>query len=314
MRVLFAGSPQAALPALRALLDSPHEVVGVLTRPDARAGRGRALRPAPVAAAAVAARVPVLRPDRPGTPAALTEINALDADCAVVVAYGALLPQTVLDAVPRGWVNLHFSLLPRWRGAAPVQHALFAGDGATGATTFRLVRELDAGPVFRSVRTVIGGQDTYGSLLARLAEDGADLLGPTLADLADGVQPTPQPAAGVTLAPKVAVADARIDWSADAHRIDRRIRGCTPVPGGWTTFRDARVKVGPVRTRDPGTTPEQAPGPGGIAVRSGPARVVVGTGTTPVVLSTVQPAGRPVMDALAWVRGVRPAAGDGFDR
>ena len=312
VRVLFAGSPEVALPALRSLIAGPHEVVGVLTRPDAPAGRGRGLRPSPVAAAAHEAGLRVLRPARVGDPDALADIAGLAPDCAVVVAYGALLPQRALDAVPGGWVNLHFSLLPRWRGAAPVQHALFAGDTTTGVTTFRIVRELDAGPVFESVPSPIGPHETAGDVLTRLADTGTGVLARTLDRVAAGDEPVPQPVDGVTLAPKVTVADAQVDWGLDAAVVDRRIRGCTPAPGAWTTFRGQRVKLGPVVAE--GTAVEAAAvlAPGEMAVATGPWRVLVGTGSGVVTLSTVQPAGRPATGAAAWARGVRPVADDRF--
>lgn len=318
MRVLFAGSPEVALPALRSLLAGPHEVVGVLTRPDAPAGRGRGLRPSPVAAAAHEAGLPVLRPARVGDPDALADIAGLAPDCAVVVAYGALLPQRALDAVPGGWVNLHFSLLPRWRGAAPVQHALFAGDTTTGVTTFRIVRELDAGPVHESVPSPIGPRETAGDVLTRLADAGTDVLARTLDRVAAGSEPVPQPADGVTLAPKVTVADARVDWTLDAAVVDRWVRGCSPAPGAWSTFRGQRVKLGPVTLSadvpagPPGAARSVVLEPGEVAVRSGPSRVEVGTGRGVVTLTTVQPAGRPATEAAAWARGVRPVAGDRF--
>lgn len=320
VRVLFAGSPEVALPSLRTLVAGPHQVVGVLTRPDAPAGRGRGLRPSPVAVTAAGAGLPVLRPARVGDPDALAAIAALAPECAVVVAYGALLPQRALDTVAGGWVNLHFSLLPRWRGAAPVQHAVFAGDRATGVTTFRIVRELDAGPIYDSVSSEIGPHETSGDVLARLAELGSGVLARTLERVAVGDEPVPQPSDGTTLAPKVTVADAAVDWRLDAAVVDRQVRGCTPAPGPWTTFRGQRVKLGPVlvpasggRSGDDDLSDSSvAPGPGELAVRFGPGRVEVGTGSGPVTLSTVQPAGRPATDAAAWARGARPIPGERF--
>ncbi len=312
MRVLFAGSPEVALPALGALLAGPHEVVGVLTRPDAPAGRGRGLRPSAVGAAAADAGLPVLKPRRLADPESLAAVTELAPDCAAVVAYGALLRQSALDAVPRGWINLHFSLLPRWRGAAPVQHALFAGDARTGVSTFRIVRELDAGPVYAAVPTDIGPAETAGELLARLAVTGAGVLGATLDDVASGTEPTAQPVDGVTVAPKVTVADAAVDWAADAVAIDRCVRGCTPDPGAWTTFRGQRLKLGSVRPAGPVDEAREGLAPGQLAVRTAPARVEVGTGGGALTLSTVQPAGRPSTDAAAWARGARLAPGDRF--
>jgi methionyl-tRNA formyltransferase len=248
MRVLFAGTPDVAVPALRALLASRHEVIAVLTRPDAPAGRGRALMPSPVAAVALAEGIEVLRPDRPGNPALQARLEELAPDAAPIVAYGGLIPPAAL-AVPRhGWVNLHFSLLPAWRGAAPVQHAVMAGDEITGASTFRLEEGLDTGPVYGVVTDAIRPTDTAGDVLSRLAESGAGLLVATLDGLESGVLvPVPQSPDGVSLAPKIRVEDARVVWTDPAMRVDRLIRGCTPAPGAWSEFRGERIKLGPVR-------------------------------------------------------------------
>jgi methionyl-tRNA formyltransferase len=225
-----------------------------------------------------------------------------------VVAYGALLPESVLSIPPHGWVNLHFSLLPAWRGAAPVQHAVLHGDEITGAATFRIVRELDAGPVFGVVTERIRPTDTSGDLLARLAESGAELLLATLDGIEDGtLTARPQPADGVSLAPKIGVDDARVDWTAPAMRVDRLIRACTPAPGAWTEFRGQRVKLGPVRS-----VPEQeklAPG----EIRAGKHQVLVGTASHPVELGEVRPPGKRAMTAAEWARGVRMTDHDRLD-
>ncbi|HYO40866.1 MAG TPA: methionyl-tRNA formyltransferase [Nocardioidaceae bacterium] len=300
MRVVFAGTPEPALPALDAVAASRHDLVAVVTRPDAAAGRGRRLLPSPVAQRAEELGVPVLRPAHPREAAFQTELAALAPDCCPVVAYGALLPQSVLDVPRHGWVNLHFSLLPAWRGAAPVQHALRAGDPITGATTFRIVAALDAGPTFGVMTEAIRPIDTAGDLLGRLAVGGAELLVRTLDGIEDGtLEARPQPAEGVTLAPKLTTDDARVDWSAPATAVDRRIRACTPAPGAWTTYDGQRLKLGPVRP-----DAEHAPLPAGaLAVTRG--AVHAGTATSPVRLGQVQPVGKRAMPAADWARGAR---------
>ena len=246
MRVAFAGTPRAAVPSLEALLRSRHEVVAVITRPDAPAGRGRPAA-SPVAERAAEAGLEVLKPAKPRDPEFLDRLRAIAPDCCPVTGYGALLPQVALDIPADGWVNLHFSLLPAWRGAAPVQHALLHGDDITGATTFRIVKELDAGPVFGVVTEPIRPSDTAGDLLGRIAVSGAELLVATLDGIESGdLRAEPQPAEGVSFAPKIAVDDARVDWRFPAQVIDRLIRACTPVPGAWTVLEDARLKLGPV--------------------------------------------------------------------
>ncbi len=301
MRVLFAGTPAAAVPSLRAVLASRHEVVAVLTRPDARAGRGRKLAPSPVAEVAAAAGIEVLKPARPRDPEFLTRLAEIAPDCAPIVAYGGLIPRAALEVPRHGWVNLHFSLLPAWRGAAPVQHALLAGEDVTGASTFRLEEGLDTGPVYGVVTETVRPTDTSGDLLDRLADSGAGLLVRTLDGIEDGtLRPEPQPADGVTLAPKLTVEDAAVDWSAPAMHIDRVIRACTPAPGAWTIFRDTRLKLGPV-TLERGRTDL---GPGQLAVEKSGVRV--GTGSHVVVLGEVQPQGKRAMPAADWARGVRP--------
>ena len=308
MRLAFAGTPAAATPSLRQLLASAgHEVVAVITRPPAPAGRGRGVRPSPVAEVAAEAGIPVLTPARPGGADFLDELRALDVQCCPVVAYGALLPQAALDAVPLGWVNLHFSLLPAWRGAAPVQHAILHGDDVTGASTFRIEAGLDTGPVFGVVTETIGPRDTAGDLLDRLAISGAGLLAATMDGIADGtLQPRPQPNDGVSTAPKITVDDARVDWTTPARHIDRLVRACTPAPGAWTVFRGERVKLGPVVPVDDTVIAPMPPGHLHVAKGS----VLVGTATGAVELGTVQPAGKRAMSAADWARGVRPHADD----
>ncbi|MGA4988994.1 methionyl-tRNA formyltransferase [Nonomuraea bangladeshensis] len=301
MRLVFAGTPETALPSLRALIDSPrHEVVAVVTRPDAQSGRGRKVHPSPVAELAEEAGIEVLRPQKAGDPAFLDRLREIGPDCCPVVAYGALLPQSALDVPRHGWINLHFSILPAWRGAAPVQHAVLHGDEITGATTFQIVKELDAGPVYGVVTEEVRRDDTSGALLERLAVSGAGLLAATLDGVEDGtLEARPQPADGVTIAPKLNVADARVAWDKPAMHVDRLIRACTPGPGAWTEFRGTRIKLGPVRP-----VPGERLAPGEVA--AGKSRVLVGTATDAVELGEVQPQGKRVMGAVEWARGVRP--------
>ncbi|MBV9098732.1 MAG: methionyl-tRNA formyltransferase [Frankiaceae bacterium] len=306
MRLVFAGTPDAALPSLDAIAASSHELLAVVTRPDAPAGRGRGVRRSPVGEWADARGIPVVTPQRPSDPDFLAWLRELAPDCCPVVAYGALVPPAALEIPAHGWVNLHFSVLPAWRGAAPVQRAILNGDEITGASTFELEAGLDTGPVYGVVTTEIGPRETSGELMARLATSGAGLLVATLDGIASGeLRAVPQPAEGVSLAPKLTVDDARVDWTHPALRIDRLVRACTPAPGAWTTLRDRRVKLGPVSlTTDGGRAP------GEVAVEGG--QVVVGTGGGTVALGTVQPEGRAPMDAGAWVRGLRLAPGERF--
>jgi methionyl-tRNA formyltransferase len=302
MRVAFAGTPRAALPSLEAILRSRHEVTAVITRPDAPAGRGRRSAVSPVAERAEQAGVEVIKPAKPRDPEFLDRLRAIAPDCCPVTAYGALLPQVALDIPPQGWVNLHFSLLPAWRGAAPVQHALLHGDDITGATTFRIVRELDAGPVFGVVTEPIRPADTAGDLLGRIAVSGAELLVATLDGIESGdLRAEPQPAEGVSFAPKIGVADARVDWRFPAQVIDRLIRACTPAPGAWTVLDGSRLKLGPVTLPRQGDGPELDPG----ELLANRDAVLVGTGTSPVRLGEVQPAGKRRMTAGEWARGLR---------
>ncbi len=301
MRLVFAGTPAPALPSLEALLTSRHEVVAVVTRPQARAGRGRHPAASPVETTAHEHGIEVLTPQRPGDPDFVQRLGELAPDCCPVVAYGALLPRSVLDIPRHGWVNLHFSVLPAWRGAAPVQHALLHGDEVTGATTFRIVPELDAGPVFGFVTETIRSTDTAGDLLDRLAASGSGLLVDTLDHIEAGdLVAREQPSEGVTLAPKIEVADARVRWTDPAFAVDRRIRACTPAPGAWTTLGDTRLKLGPVVPAGDVTLP-----PGQLEL--GRREVLVGTGTSAVRLGEVQPPGKKPMPAGDWARGARLA-------
>jgi len=271
----------------------------VLTRPDARAGRGRASASSPVAELAREHGLPVLTPSRPNAPEFVGELSEFNADCCAVVAYGALLKPELL-AVPRhGWVNLHFSLLPAWRGAAPVQASIAAGDEITGATTFLIEPALDSGPVYGVVTERILPGDTAGALLGRLAESGAGLLESTMDGIEAGaLVAVPQVADGVSTAPKITVEQARIRWELPAQAIDRHIRAMTPEPGAWTTIGETRVKVGPVGIE----ADEQLP-PGAVAVRK--RDVLVGTGTAAIALNEIQPQGKKLMNAADWARGAR---------
>jgi methionyl-tRNA formyltransferase len=315
LRIVFAGTPAAAVPSLAALLESTHEVAAVITRPPARRGRGRTVASSPVAELAGRAGIEVLTPDTPKDQQFQERLTGLAPDAAAVVAYGALLPPPVL-AIPRlGWVNLHFSLLPAWRGASPVQAAISYGDEITGASTFRLEAGMDTGPVFGVVTELIRPRDTAGDLLERLSISGAQLLLATLDGLqADAIQARPQPSDGVSYAGKVTTADARVDWSQPAVRIDRLIRSVTPEPGAWTESPWGRLGLGPVEIVTGGTDINPATdatgrglAPGEIA--AGKREVLVGTATEPIRLGELTPPGRRPMAAADWARGVRPTPG-----
>jgi methionyl-tRNA formyltransferase len=302
VRLVFAGTPEPALPALRRLLDSPrHEVVAVLTRPDAASGRRGKPEPSPVAREALDRGLPLLRPARPNSAEFVAELAEFAPECCPVVAYGALLRDGLLAVPPRGWVNLHFSLLPAWRGAAPVQAAVAAGDAITGATTFQIEPSLDSGPVYGVVTETIQPSDTSGDLLERLAISGAALLSATLDGIGDGtLTPRPQPADGVSIAPKITVEEARVRWDLPAPVVERRIRAVTPNPGAWTMIADLRIKLGPVQID--ADAPESLP-PGLIHVDRKSVRI--GTGSEPVRLGQIQPPGKKLMNAVDWARGAR---------
>ncbi|MGW5351176.1 methionyl-tRNA formyltransferase [Streptomyces sp. NPDC004031] len=305
MKLVFAGTPEVAVPALDALIAAGrHEVAAVVTRPDAVAGRGRKLVASPVAQRAEEAGIEVLKPGRPREPEFLERLREIAPDCCPVVAYGALLPRVALDVPRHGWVNLHFSLLPAWRGAAPVQHAVMAGDEMTGASTFLIEEGLDSGPVYGVVTEAVRPKDTSGDLLGRLAVSGAGLLVATMDGIEDGsLVAREQPDDGVTLAPKLTVENAEVDWSAPALRVDRLVRGCTPAPGAWTLIGGERLKLGPV-TPAPDRT-DLAPGELAVAKNA----VHVGTGSHAVLLGEVQAQGKKRMPAADWARGVQPPAG-----
>jgi methionyl-tRNA formyltransferase len=299
VRIVFGGTPDVAIPSLDALAASRHELVAAVTRPDAPSGRGKKLTASPVAQRAAELGIEVLKPQRPRDEEFVARLTELAPDCCPVVAYGALLPQRVLDVPQHGWVNLHFSLLPAWRGAAPVQHAILSGDKTTGATTFRIVLELDAGPIFATVTEPIHPDDTAGDLLHRLSVSGARLLVDTLDGIEDGtLTPTPQSESDgqLSYASKITVDDARIDWEEPADVADRLIRACFPAPGAWTTFEGERFKINSARISD-AVLP---PGVLDVTKRS----VRVGTGTQALELGEVQVQGKKPMAAADWARGV----------
>ncbi|MFF5568902.1 methionyl-tRNA formyltransferase [Streptomyces sp. NPDC012623] len=310
MKLVFAGTPEVAVPALDALIASErHDVVAVVTRPDAPSGRGRRLVASPVAQRAEEAGIEVLRPAKPRDEAFLARLREIGPDCCPVVAYGALLPKSALDVPVHGWVNLHFSLLPAWRGAAPVQHAVMAGDEMTGAATFQIEEGLDSGPVYGVITERVRATDTSGDLLTRLAFAGSGLLAATMDGIEDGtLKPVPQPTDGVSLAPKIKVEDAEVDWAAPALRVDRVVRACTPAPGAWTVFRGERLKLVQL-TPVPDRTELE---PGELAV--GKNSVHVGTGSHATELLWVQPQGKKPMRAADWARGVRIAPGERLGR
>ncbi|GIH10611.1 methionyl-tRNA formyltransferase [Rhizocola hellebori] len=297
-----------ALPALEAIANSGHELVAVLTRPDAPSGRGRHLVRSPAAAWADERGIEVLTPAKPREPEFLDRLRQLEPDCMPVVAYGALVPRVALDIPKHGWINLHFSLLPAWRGAAPVQHSVWHGDEITGASVFLLEEGMDTGPVYGTLTTPIEARDTSGDLLARLAVDGAGLLVRVLDAIEAGeVTPLAQPSDGVSLAPKITVEDARVNWAEPAFAVDRRIRATTPAPGAWTEFRQERLKLSPVRIAADG--PRLRPGDLLVEKR----RVLAGTATDPVELGEVRAAGKKPMSAIDWARGTRVSAEERFE-
>jgi methionyl-tRNA formyltransferase len=301
VRLVFAGTPETALPALRHLIAAPrHDVIAVLTRPDAISGRRGKPTPSPVARLAADEGIPVLKPHRPNSEEFVEQLTALAPECCAVVAYGVLLRDALLAVPTHGWVNLHFSLLPAWRGAAPVQAAVAAGDTVTGATTFRIERDLDSGPVYGVVTEAIRPDDTAGELLQRLSLSGAALLESTMDGIADGsLVPVPQPTEGVSIAPKITVDDARVRWELPAQAVARRIRAVTPSPGAWTMIDGTRVKIGPVTLEAEASGGQLQPG----ELRVNRHGVRVGTGSQPVLLGQVQPPGKKLMAAADWARG-----------
>ena len=307
VKLVFAGTPDIALPVLEALIASRHEVVAVVTRPDAPVGRGRRLEASPVAKRAKELGLEVLKPLKASDPDFQDRLRQLEPDCCPVVAFGAILPEAALVIPKHCWVNLHFSVLPAWRGAAPVQRSIMAGDEVTGASVFRIVAALDAGPMFGLLTERIRDTDTAGDLLERLAQHGAGLLVDALDHIEDGdIEAHPQTEQGLSYAPKLTVDDARVDWTRPAFAVDRQIRGCTPAPGAWTMLNGERFKLGPVVI---GTESTLAPGQIAITKKT----VAVGTATTDVILGEVQPHGKKPMAAADWGRGVTLDNGARFE-
>ncbi|GAA1487734.1 methionyl-tRNA formyltransferase [Brachybacterium sacelli] len=307
MRLLFAGTPEVALPSLRTLLDSHHEVVGVLTRADAPSGRGRTLTPSPVKSIALEAGVPVLTPASLRDPSVQQQLRELAPDAAAVVAYGAMVPPAALDIPAHGWVNLHFSLLPAWRGAAPAQRAVLAGQRETGMSVFRLEQGLDTGDLLATASTTIGEFETSGELLARMAVDGAPVLLGALDALEDGsATPTGQDHAAATHAAKLSTAEAAIDWTLPAPQVSAHIRGMSPAPGAWTLLDGARTKILGLEA-----APEHDPLPPG-QLEATRRQVLVGTGTDVLALASLAPAGKRPMRAADWARGAGLATDAAF--
>lgn len=296
LRLVFAGSPVAAVPSLATLAGSRHEVAAVITREDSPQGRRGVLTPTPVAVEAEGRGIPVIRANRLAG-AATEEVQALAPDLGVIVAYGGLVREPLLSTPRLGWINLHFSILPRWRGAAPVQRAIMAGDDITGATVFQLVPELDAGDVFGRMTEPIGAHQTAGRLLESLSASGAELLARVVDALADGTARAEAQVGDVTTAPKLSLEDGRIDWTRPAREVYDLVRGVTPEPGAFTTVDDARLKV--LEAAIARDVPRLAPGEFALVGRA----VHVGTATEPLELVTVHPAGRKAMDAASWWRG-----------
>lgn len=297
MRVLFAGTPAVAVPSLDALIEAGFDIVAVLTRPDAPTGRKRTLTPSPVAERAAELGIDIIHASK--VDAGTTErIAFYEPDVAAIVAYGGLVPKAALGIPRHGWINLHFSLLPAWRGAAPVQRSVIAGDDITGAATFLLEEGLDTGPVFGTLTETVRPEDTAGDLLERLSRSGAILLAQTLSAVESG-KAAPSPQQGdVSLAPKLTLDDGRLDWTQPALAINRRSRGVTPEPGAWTMLDGQRVKLEPVGLRPDirDLTPGQ--------IRISGKNVLVGTGSHAVQLGRIQPAGKKMMPSADWARGL----------
>ncbi len=301
MRLVFAGTPAAAVPALSALVDAGHDIRLAVTRPDAPQGRRRVLTASAVAQAAQARGIPVLKAPRLDDEAAAA-ITAADGELGVIVAYGGLVREPLLSAPAHGWINLHFSLLPRWRGAAPVQHALIAGDDVTGASVFRLVAELDAGDILDETGYRVPAGATAGDVLDALAHRGAYLLADVVGAIASGTARSRPQVGAPTFAPKLALDDARVRWDQPATAVLARIRGVTPEPGAFTTVQGARLKL--LAAREAGREPALHPG----VIAPDDRELLVGTATVPVALVTVQPAGKSAMPAVDWWRGLRTDA------
>ncbi|MFM1916681.1 MAG: hypothetical protein RJB01_196 [Actinomycetota bacterium] len=302
MRIVFAGTPAVALPSLVALHESAHDVAAVITRPDAPAGRGRTLHPSPVAQYAHDAGIPVLKPSSMRNDEFVAELHELAPDAGCVVAYGGMIPAHVLAIPAHGWFNLHFSLLPQWRGAAPVQRAIWAGDNHSGCTVFQLDEGLDTGPIYAQAEYSINPEETAGEVLERLALSGAALLLGVVDSVSAGTaHGTPQESFEGPHAAKITVNEARIDWCQPAQRIVQQVRACTPDPGAWTECDSTRLRV--LQMRISGDDCGQTLQPG--YVWGDKNRTFVGTGSEPLELISVQPAGKRAMAASDWLRGMR---------
>jgi methionyl-tRNA formyltransferase len=302
MRLVFAGTPEPAVPSLRLLAASAHEIASVITRTDAPLGRKRVLTPSPVAAAAGELGLETLKTNRVNAEAS-ERIGALRPDLGVIVAYGGLVREPLLSSPTHGWINLHFSLLPRWRGAAPVQHALIAGDRVTGASVFQLVAELDAGDVFAERTYDVPEGATAGDVLSALADEGAQLLLEVVDAIADGTAVAAGQRGDVTLAPKLTEEDGRIRWEEPGTAVLNRVRGTTPEPGAHTSVDGVRVKI---LAASPASADAPPLRPGVLTLQG--RQVLAGTATEPVVIDTVQPAGKGAMPAADWWRGRRPSS------
>lgn len=302
MKLVFAGTPDVAVPSLHALSGTEHDIVTVITRADAPLGRKRTLSPSPVANAAAAHGYPVLKTNR-FDDESTSQIAALEPDLGVIVAYGGIVREPLLSVPRLGWINLHFSVLPAWRGASPVQRAVIAGDARIGAAVFQLVPELDAGAVFGSFSEPLPAHATSGMLLETLSHSGAELLLTVIDQLAAGTAEATEQVGTVTLAPKLSIEDARINWSQPAASVYNLIRGVTPEPGAFTMVEEARLKIleaAPLGRGTDDTVPTLRPGHIVLHEKS----VLIGTQTEPLELVRVQPAGKKAMTALDWWRGV----------
>jgi methionyl-tRNA formyltransferase len=301
MRVIFMGTPDFSVPVLEALVASGHEIAAVYTQPPRPAGRGKRDRPSPVQARAEALGLEVRHPASLKSAEEQAAFAALDAELAVVVAYGLILPRPILNAPARGCLNIHASLLPRWRGAAPIQRAIMAGDAQTGVCIMQMEPGLDTGPVLASRATPIGAGETAGDLHDRLSEMGAALIVEVLAKL-DTLTPVPQPDDGVSYADKIDKAEAAVDWTRPAAVVDRQIRGLSPSPGAWTWIEGQRVKL-------LGAAPAAGQGAPGEVVATGPDGLDVACGTGAVRITRLQRAGRAAQDADTFLRGMPLEAG-----
>jgi methionyl-tRNA formyltransferase len=297
MRIVFFGTPEFAVPSFRALLRERYPVVGVVTQPDRPQGRSRStLVASPVKAEAERAGIPVLQPDRPLGDVFLAGLRHLEADLGIVVAYGHILRPSVLSLPRLGMINVHASLLPRWRGAAPIQHAILAGDPETGVSIMQMEAGLDSGPVLHRIATPIGAEETAGALAARLAELGATALVDSLSLLAAGfVKPAPQDAAAATIAPKIDRESARLDWRRDAAALARQVRAYDPAPGAWAMHDATPLKLF-------GAVPSDVRGEPGCVLSAGES-LVVGCGDGSLAVREVQPAGKTRLTVRDWVRG-----------